>query len=220
VRRSGVFGLAVLGLTGACASPAKGPRVVFLGDSLTSGYRLPAAEAYPALVERWLLARGRPIQAINAGVNGNTAAEGLARLPGLLATRPSVVVVALGINDGLRGTPPAETEARLREIIERTRDAGAAVVLVGMRIDADSFGAEHALRFGDLYPRLAAEYRLAFVPDLLARVRAEPRLQLRGGLHPNAEGQRRLAETVGPVLELALVERERARRPRVPSHLG
>jgi lysophospholipase L1-like esterase len=101
------------------------PLVVFLGDSLTAGYGLSAEEAFPAHVERLLGERGLPVRALNAGVSGDTSAGGRERLAWFLRQRPTIVVVALGANDGLRGQSLAATEANLRDIVERSQAAGA-----------------------------------------------------------------------------------------------
>src|SRR5512147_2195564 len=109
---------AVLAAAGwdACAG-REGPLVVFLGDSLTEGYGLSLDEAYPALLARGLARRGRPIRARNAGRSGDTVAQGAARLAAELRDRPDVVVVALGINDALRGTGQEDAERALRRIV-------------------------------------------------------------------------------------------------------
>ena len=91
--------------------------MAFLGDSLTSGWKLPESQAYPALVQRALRAKGRKVRVLNAGVSGDTVAQGLKRLPAVLRREPDVLVVALGINDGLRGLPPEATEVGLRQIV-------------------------------------------------------------------------------------------------------
>ncbi|MGE5125192.1 MAG: GDSL-type esterase/lipase family protein, partial [Betaproteobacteria bacterium] len=109
----------------------EGPLVAFLGDSLTSGWRLREEQAYPALVARELARRGRRIRVVNAGRSGDTAEQGLARLPSVLRTRPDVLVVALGINDALRGLPVEAAEAALVRIVEDGQAAGARVLLVG-----------------------------------------------------------------------------------------
>lgn len=175
------------------------PRVVFLGDSLTAGYGLSESETFAARVAELLAAEGTPIEAINAGVSGDTSAGGLARLDWVLRQRPDVLVVELGPNDGLRGLPLDATEENLREVIHRGREAGARVLLVGLRIPPN-YGPEYADRFRDLYPRLAEELDVPLVPFLLAGVGGEPELNLPDGLHPNAEGHRRLAATVLPHL--------------------
>src|SRR5262245_20556793 len=108
-----------------------GPLVVFLGDSLTAGYGLGGEQAYPALVEKRLQEQGIPIHVLNAGVSGDTTAGGLARLDWLLSQKPDVVVVGLGGNDGLRGLPLEQAERNLREIVRRSKAAGARVLLLG-----------------------------------------------------------------------------------------
>ncbi len=189
----------------------EGPLVAFLGDSLTSGYRLREEQAYPALVARALAARGQPIRAINAGKSGDTAAQGLSRLPALLRLKPEVVVVALGINDALRGLPLTATEAALDRVIATAQASGARVLLVGFRLSTAA-GETRAREVAELYPRLAAARRVAFVPDLLEGVSGRRELLLADRLHPNEAGQQRMAETLRPQLELVLAALEPKRR--------
>jgi acyl-CoA thioesterase-1 len=206
VIRRALLGLAAA-LVAACRPAAEtGPLVAFLGDSLTSGWRLPEAEAYPALVGRTLRERGRPVRVLNAGVSGDTVAQGLARLDGVLARKPAVLVVALGINDALRGQSLDDAERDLTTIVERGQAGGARVVLVGMRIPEAPHGGVYAARFADLYPRLAAARRLHFVPFLLEGVAGLRELNFPDGLHPNAAGHARLAQNVLRQVELALAE--------------
>jgi acyl-CoA thioesterase-1 len=204
----------------ACTA-GEGPLVAFLGDSLTSGWRLPEDEAYPALVARDLAARGRAIRVINAGVSGDTAGRALARLPAVLKHRPDVLVVALGANDGLGAGPLDETEAALGRIVDEARDAGARVLLVGIRLgvgsEAPRVGAgagdvARAERLLDMHARLAAAHGVPLVPDLLAGVTGESDLLFADRLHPNAAGQARLSRNVLPPLELVLAEVEAGRR--------
>jgi acyl-CoA thioesterase-1 len=151
------------------------------------------------------------VRVLNAGVSGDTVAQGLKRLPAVLRRRPDVLVVALGVNDGLRGLPPEVTEVGLRQILTLARGARVRVLLAGFRIPA-RHGEEHAHHFGEIYPRLAAEFRVPLVPYLLEGVAGQPALNFRDGLHPTAEGQKRLAENVRPPLELLLAEVEASRR--------
>ena len=184
---------------GTTVSEEERPLVVFLGDSLTAGFGLGEEEAYPALASAALAAEGRPVRVVNAGVSGDTSAGGLARLDWVLRLAPDVVVVELGPNDGLRGLSLAATEANLREIVERSRAAGARVLLAGMLIPPN-YGPDYAGRFAAIYPRLAAELDVPLVPFLLEGVGGEPDLNLADGIHPNAAGHRRLAENVLPHL--------------------
>jgi acyl-CoA thioesterase-1 len=195
---------AVIAASWPACHVGEGPLVAFLGDSLTSGWRLSEDEAYPAVLGRTLAERGRPVRVLNAGVSGDTAAQGLARLPAVLAHEPDVLVVALGVNDGVPALPLEDAEAALRRILDEGRAAGAELLLVGVRIPEDAHGAEHSSSYALMYARLAAEYKVALVPDLLAGVAGHSELLFRDGLHPNAAGHVRLAENVRPHLELVL----------------
>ena len=194
-------------------TPRREPVVVFLGDSLTAGLGLSAEEAWPTLLDDQLATAGTPIRAVNAGVSGDTSAGGLRRLAWLLRQRPDVVVVELGANDGLRGQPVTGVEANLRQIVERSRAAGARVLLVGLRVPP-SLGGDYARQFADLYPRLARELDVPLVPFLLEGVAGDPNLNLPDGIHPNAEGQRRVAAVVRPHLERLLAEEPAAQAAR------
>jgi acyl-CoA thioesterase-1 len=182
-----------------------GPVVVFLGDSLTAGLGLDEGQAYPARVAERLAARGTPIRAINAGVSGDTTAGGLARIDWLLRQHPDVMVVGLGGNDGLRGVPLDAVEKNLREILRRSRAAGVRVLLLGMKIPPN-YGPEYSGGFEAMYPRLAREMDIPLVPFLLEGVGGIARLNQDDGIHPTAEGQERVADTVTPYLTKMLVE--------------
>ena len=195
--------------TSAAASPAssvrdeanaEAPLVVFLGDSLTAGLGLEEDEAYPFLVGAELERRGAPIRVINAGISGDTSAGGLERLDWLLSQEPDVLFVALGANDGLRGLSVPALERNLRRIVERSRAAGARVVLAGMKMPPN-YGDDYTRRFEAVYPRLADELDVPLLPFLLEGVGANPDLNLPDGLHPNASGQRAIARLVADTLE-------------------
>ncbi len=181
------------------------PLVVFLGDSLTAGLGLGEDQAYPAVVAERLEEAGVPVRVVNAGVSGDTSAGGLRRLSWVLRQAPAVVVVGLGANDGLRGLALEETDRNLREIVRRARETGAEVVLLGMRIPPN-YGPEYAEAFAALYPRIAGDLAVPFVPFLLEGVGGEPELNLPDGMHPNARGHERLAANVLPPLHAALTE--------------
>ena len=183
---------------GAASAPA-GPRVVFLGDSLTAGYGLAEDQAFPALLGVLLQQEGRGIEVVNAGVSGDTTAGGLARIDWILDQEPDVVVVGLGGNDALRGLPLDGTEENLREIVTRCRDSGARVLLLGMRM-LPNYGPDYVRRFESIYPRLAKELDVPLVPFLLDKVGGVRRLNQDDGIHPTAEGQRLVARNVLPYL--------------------
>jgi acyl-CoA thioesterase-1 len=195
---------------GAAAHPAVSrpvpapavPLVIFLGDSLTAGLGLEENQAYPALLDRDLHRAGVPARVINAGVSGDTTAGGLARLGWLLGQHPALIVVGLGANDGLRGLPLTEVEANLRQIIQRSRAAGARVLLLGMRLPPN-YG-PYAEQFTALYPKLAKELNVPLVPFLLDKVGGIRSLNQADGIHPTAEGQEIVARNVLPYLEKAL----------------
>jgi acyl-CoA thioesterase-1 len=182
------------------------PLVVFLGDSLTAGRGLEGDQAFPAVVQHRIADRGLPIRTLNAGVSGDTTAGGVRRLEWLLRRKPDVVVVELGANDGLRGLPLEMTEENLRTIITSSREAGAAVLLVGMMMPPN-YGPDYTGGFRAIYPRLAKETRVPLLPFLLEGVAGDPSLNLADGIHPNAEGHRRVAESLLPHLERILRER-------------
>lgn len=179
---------------------ASGPRVVFLGDSLTAGLGLPGDQAYPAVIGRAFAEAGLPAQVVNAGVSGDTSAGGLRRVDWVLSQKPDVLVVALGANDMLRGLPPEECAKNLRAIVERARAAGADVLLVGMRANP-TLGPEYVAKFDAIYPALAAELGVPLVPFLLDGIAAVPELNQADGIHPTAEGQVKMAAMVRAALE-------------------
>lgn len=183
--------------TESAAPPVEpqGPLVVFLGDSLTAGYGLDEDQSFPSLVESRLGSMGRPIRGVNAGVSGDTTAGGLRRLEWVLRQEPDLLVVALGGNDGLRGVDLETSEANLRQIIQTARDRGITVLLAGMLIPPN-YGQDYARRFAEIYPRLESELGVARIPFLLEGVAARPELNLPDGIHPNVEGQKRVAQTV------------------------
>ena len=180
-------------------------RVVFLGDSLTAGLGLPEEAAFPAVVEHRLREEGLPVRVVNAGVSGDTSAGGLNRLDWLLRQRPDILFVSLGANDGLRGLEPEMTERNLRRIIERGRASGAEVILAGMRLPPN-YGVAYVESFEEIFPRLARELDVAWVPFLLEGVAGRRRLNLPDGIHPNAEGHEIIAEVVLPVVRDAVTE--------------
>jgi acyl-CoA thioesterase-1 len=191
------------------------PKVVFLGDSITAGLHLDADEAYPAVVERMLRAQGLPFRLANAGVSGDTSAGGLARLPWILKQKPTIVVVELGANDGLRGVPIASVNANLRAILLKLKDNGAMTLLLGMRLPTN-YGAEYTDAFYALYPRLAEELGIPLVPWFMEGVAGIAALNLPDGLHPTAEGHRLLAQRVAKSLAPLVAAAHKAEHTSAP----
>ncbi len=182
--------------------PAGSPAVLFLSDSIGAGLHLAEHQAFPAVVQRRLAASGRPFELINASESGRTTAGGVGALDWTLRREPDVVVIALGGNDGLRGVALEEVEQNLRAMIERSRAAGARVVLLGVRIP-ENYGA-YAEDFAALYPKLAEEYATGFVPFYMEGVGLVPELNLADGLHPSPEGHERIADRVEGEVKEAL----------------
>ena len=183
------------------AAPADArPRIVVLGDSLTAGLGLPIAAAYPSLLQQRLKAGGLDLEVVNAGVSGDTSAGGLARLDWALQGDVRVLIVALGGNDALRGLPADQLQQNLSEIIERAQSKGIAVILAGMEAPPN-YGRDYIVAFHKVYPVLAKQYHLAFVPFLLQGVAGAERLNQRDGIHPTAEGARIVADNVWTVLK-------------------
>jgi acyl-CoA thioesterase I len=189
------------------APPVAAPAIVFLGTSLTAGLGLDPSEAFPALIQARLEAAGLRYRVVNAGASGETSAGALRRLDWLLAEPVAVLVVETGANDGLRGQDPEATRANIQAILDRAAKASPPprVVLVGMQAPPN-MGRGYAGRFRDIYPELARRNRVALVPFLLEGVGGMTALNQADGVHPTAEGQRRLADNVWAVLEPLLVQ--------------
>lgn len=175
-------------------------RIVLLGDSLTAGLGLPPEQAYPALLQERLEARGAGWQVVNAGVSGDTSAGGLRRLDWSLEGGAAIVLVALGGNDALRGLPAADLERNLEAAVQRAHAAGARVILAGMEAPPNT-GPEYTRAFRAVYPAIAARHETALVPFLLDGVAGIESLNQADGIHPNQAGARLVADTVWRVLE-------------------
>jgi len=182
--------------------------LVFLGDSLTAGLGLAKEQAFPALIEARLAAEGRPWKVVNAGISGDTTAGGVARLDWIYKQKVDVLFVCLGANDGLRGIPVAETERNLRVILDRARKEGSRVVLAGMQLP-ENYGRDYRAAFMAIFPVLAKDYGIPLLPFLLEGVAMDPKLNQADGIHPNAMGARRVAETVWDTLKPVLATQAR-----------
>ena len=170
-----------------------------MGDSISAGLHLPEDEAFPAVLQRELLKKGKPFRLLNAGHSGDTTAGGLSRVKWLLQSDPDVVVVELGGNDGLRGLSTEEMRKNLEGIVEAVRAAGAKPMLLGMRIPT-SYGEDYTTAFARVFDDVAAKYELPFVPFFMEPIAGNPDYFLEDELHPNPEGHRKLAAHVLPTL--------------------
>ena len=188
----------------ALTIPEDAPVVAFLGDSVGAGLHLAEDQAFPALVQQRLSAKDLPFRLVSSCESGRTTAGGLAAVDWVLRSQPDLFVIAIGANDGLRGIELAEVEANLRAIIERVRAAGPRILLLGVRIPPN-YG-DYAGKFDAIYPALAKEFELEFVPFYMEGVGGVPEMNLPDGLHPTPKGQERLADNVEPSVESALRE--------------
>jgi acyl-CoA thioesterase-1 len=189
---------AVATTTGAPAADA--PALVVFGDSLSAAYGIRPEEGWVALLARRIESEGYGYRVVNASVSGATTADGVARLPHVLATHhPAIVVLELGANDGLRGLAPAAMRTNLEVMLRACRAAGARPLLVGMRIP-ENYGPEYTTRFSGTFAALAKAERLPFVPFLLEHVGADERNFQSDGLHPIAAAEAAVLDAVWPVL--------------------
>ena len=178
------------------------PVIVAFGDSLTAGYGVPPGSGYPGFLQRELDRRGLPYRVVNEGVSGETTAQGLARCEAALARKPRWAVVCFGANDGLRGLSTEKMEANLREIVRRFLAAGVNVLLAGMRLPPN-YGSEYVGMFEAVFPKVAEDSGVPFLPFLLEGVAGDPALNQADGIHPNIEGNRRVAARVADFFEKA-----------------
>lgn len=175
---------------------SRAPTILILGDSLSAEYGIARGAGWVSLLEQRLRAERYDYNVVNASISGETTVGGKTRLPDLLARhRPAIVVVELGANDALRGLPLQSTEANLRAIVNDARQARASVLLVGMRIPPN-YGQDYTERFFALYPKLAGEYKLRMVPFLLDKIMAKPDWFQQDRIHPTADAQPALLDTV------------------------
>lgn len=193
----------------ALAAPV---RIVALGDSLTAGYGVAAGKAFPNQLEAALKARGLDVVVDNAGVSGETAAQGLARLDWSVPEGTDAVIVALGANDMLRGLDPEATRKALGEIIARLKARGLPVLLAGMRA-APNLGTEYRARFDVVYPELAAQTGVLLYPFFLDKVAGVRELNQKDGIHPTPEGVAAMVAGILPQAE-ALVAQAKAKSGR------
>ena len=183
------------------------PRIVVLGDSLTSGRGIGKAEAYPAVLQARLEDGGYNYQVVNAGVSGDTTTRALRRYRDVLDGDVKILIVALGANDGLRGVPVEQLKSNLSVIIEEAQRRGIAVVLVGM--DAlPLHGWAYSVAFHRAYEELAARYRIRLVPFVLMNVMTNASLMQNDRAHPNQAGAHAIADLIWPHLQPLLEKSE------------
>jgi len=192
-----------LGLVSQIAAAPKPAVVTVLGDSITAGLGLPARDAMPAQLQAALGRLGVSAVVRAAGVSGDTSGGGLARVGFSVANDTTICVVALGGNDLLQGVEPAQTKANLRGVLQKLKARGIGAVLVGVGAPP-TIGAAYAREFNAVYPSLAREFAVPLYANILAGVGGNPSLIQRDGIHPNAQGAKRIGEALAPIVAKAL----------------
>jgi acyl-CoA thioesterase-1 len=184
------------------ASAAEMKTILVFGDSLSDGFMLKRSQAYPALLAKKLQAAGLNFQVINASAAGGTTEGGLERLPPHLKRRIDIFILELGINDSFRGVAVDAIQTNLQQIVDgvKARNPNVRIVIAGMQLPNYSAD-DYVSAFGKLFGDLATRNNAALVPYLLEGVAGDPSLNLPDGIHPNAAGQKILAENVWRVLE-------------------
>ena len=168
--------------------------ILVFGDSLSAGYGIPREAAWPMLLQNELQRSHPHYKVINASISGETSSGGLRRLPAALKEhQPSIVIIELGANDGLRGTAPSITEKNLSTLIKQAQAIKAKVLLVGMQLPPN-YGVNYIQQFKEIYPKLAKKYRTGLVPFMLEGIESEE-FQA-DNLHPVAEAQPKILKTV------------------------
>lgn len=184
---------------------AESLRLVAFGDSLTAGLGLDQSDAYPAQLEKTLKAKGYDVAIANAGVSGDTASAAAQRIDWSVPDGTDGVIIALGGNDILRGIDPAITRKAMTDIIMRLKQRGIPVLLAGMQASAN-LGADFAKSFDAIFPELAGQHGLVFMPFFLEGVATDPALNQPDGIHPNREGVAVIVDNIFPYA-VELIER-------------
>jgi acyl-CoA thioesterase-1 len=186
-------------------------KIVVLGDSLATGLGLPTQQAFPAKLREALQNKGVTADIVDAALSGDTASGGLGRFDWSVPPDADAVILELGANDALRGVDPKMTRAALEEILKRLQARNTPVLLAGM-LAPPNMGADYKRVFDALYPDLAKTHDVIFYPFFLDAVAADPKLNQRDGLHPNAAGVDVIVTRILPKVE-ELVSRARAKSP-------
>jgi acyl-CoA thioesterase-1 len=213
-----IFLLFTLGLFGAGCERGESPApvekaapkrvefagtIVAMGDSLTEGYGVAEDQAYPALLEAQLAARGYPYRVVNAGVSGETSSGALSRIEWVLTLKPDLIILETGANDGLRGLDPELTRKNIEKIVEIVHARKIPLILAGMRMFRN-LGLSYTDAFDRIYPQIAKKYDLILIPFFLDKVAGIPHLNQADTIHPRAEGYQIVVQTLLPYVIQAL----------------
>lgn len=175
--------------------------LLVVGDSISAAFGLDSSQGWVHLLEKRLVEQGYPHRVVNASLSGDTSAGGVARLPGLLAEhRPSLVIVELGGNDGLRGQSPAQLQQNLAAMVEQAQQAGAKVLILGMQLPPN-YGVRYTTAFARVFSQVAQEQQVPLVPFFLQGVGGVPGMMQYDGIHPAAQAQPILLENLWPSLK-------------------
>lgn len=201
-----VYALLLTMAASQAPAEARDIRVLAFGDSLTAGYGLPPGQGFAPQLEEMLRRNGVRAFVTNAGVSGNTAAQGRARLEWTLdglEAKPDLAIVALGANDMLRGLPPRQTRADLDAIVTELKRRGIPVLIAGM-LAAPNLGGRYMAEYNRIFPDLAREHGTALYPFFLAGVAGNPALALPDKVHPNFQGIKKMVSGITPTVMRAL----------------
>jgi len=182
------------------------PVIAAFGDSLTEGHGVDARMNYPSQLQKRIDTGGYRYKVVSAGVSGDTSSQGLDRIRTILDLHPSIAIVELGANDGLRGLPAAATRQNLEAIVQRLQSAGVKVVLAGMEVPPN-YGPQYASAFRNVFRDIAKQYDIPLIPFFLEGVGGNPALNQDDGIHPTAEGYTIVVGNVWKVLRPLLQER-------------
>lgn len=192
----------------ACANQAftANPKILVYGDSLSASYGVAKKEGWVAFLQKKLNDQHYQFDVVNASISGETTSGGLTRLANTLAkTKPTIIILELGANDGLRGLPVKDMEANLSNMITQSKKAKVKVLLIGMRIPPN-YGPKYAESFSNAYSQLSQQHKVSLVPFMLENIAAKPNLMQDDGLHPNALGQPLILDNIWPKLQLMLIK--------------
>lgn len=178
--------------------------IVAMGDSLTAGLGVSEQNSYPEQLKQLLASSGLHFDVINSGVSGETSSGAKARVDWVLKLKPDIVILETGANDGLRGIEPKLIEENIRSIIETLLARNVTVVLTGMQM-VTNLGPDYLKTFNQIYPKLAADYPVTFMPFFLEDVAARPEFNQPDGIHPNGEGYSIVAENILPYVKEAII---------------
>jgi len=177
-------------------SQAQSKKLVVLGDSLTEGYGVAKESAYPALLEKKIHDAGKKEwTVVNAGVSGSTTASAVGRMKWLFKSKPDLLLLVLGANDGLRGLKVDESEKNLAKAIEYAQEQKVPLILGGLYMPPN-YGKDYTEKFKKMYSDLAAKYKIPLIPFVLEKVAGDPKYNLSDGIHPNEAGHKIIADTI------------------------